>query len=148
MELKFTIARIYRKAKYNQVFGNHIQLLHPRSGVHNCTGSTPVLNLIPGLKVKEGIIPVIVRIEDQPFEGATHQMWVYGAPYTRRLSAERPDYEGCDRGHIRAVGDAYLDIWCDHEYFGNHAPGSVFQVWLSARRFDPSSLADANIPEA
>lgn len=140
MELQFNAARIYRKpgSNYNQVFGNNINNLHPRAHSLRCTGSTPAINLIPDLKVKEGIINIVVRIEDQPFEGATHQMWVYGAPYTRRISAQEPK--------LMAVGYAYLDIWCDHEYFANHGPRTkYFKVWLSARR---STEADSGIPFA
>lgn len=148
MELKFTIARIYRKpnTKYNQIFGNNINYLHPRSHAHHCQGSTPVLDLIPDLKVKEGVIPIVVRIEDYPFEGATHQMWVYGAPYSRRISRDEPNYEDCGETQINVVGDAYLDIWCDHEYFVNHSPReNYFKVWLSARRI---TEADSKIPSA
>ena len=148
MELQFNAARIYRKSgsNYNQVFGNNISNLHPRAQSHRCTGSTPAISLIPDLKVKEGIINIVVRIEDQPFEGATHQMWVYGAPYTRRISAQEPNYHDCEEGNLMAVGDAYLDIWCDHEYFANHGPRTkCFKVWLSARR---STEADSGIPFA
>ena len=146
MELKFTICKFPKTEGFNQIFGNNLNNHHPEEGKVSCTGGTSITDLLPDLQVSEGIVPIILRIEDSPFPEASHEMWIYGGPKNRRLSSKQPYLN--QKKHLFAVGDAWLDIWCSHVYFPEHKDELFFKVYVHARRFDPLSLADANIPEA
>lgn len=129
---------IHKDGTELQAIGNNVQRFG--SGVKNeisAIGCTFFKDLLLDLKYEEGVIFVEAQIETEPFDGYTHEAWVYGASTNARISSRKAHWSQrkCKDGHRNffASGDWWLNTWCMTEFFPERGD-DVAKVFLKVTR--------------
>lgn len=124
-----------------QAIGNN---LHRTENEVTAIGCTFFKNLLPDLKYEEGVIFVEAQIESEPFEGYTHEAWIYGAPTNARISSLKAHWSQRKRKdgqrNFLACGDWWLNVWCMKEFFPERI--DVIKVFIKVSRTEEQCESD------